>query len=75
MYREETSGIREDPRRHPAGVPASVELISHPFRVQTNRMIGSGGLTTTGYYLAALRAAPPHFPRRSQISDYLQLQR
>jgi len=32
MYREETSGIREDPRRHPERVPETVELISRPFQ-------------------------------------------
>ena len=35
MYREETSGIREDAPLHPEGVPETLELISHPFRVQT----------------------------------------
>src|SRR5215470_7010058 len=55
------------------GVPETVELISHPSRVRTNLMTGTGGLPTTGYYLAALRAAPPHNEftlRVSQISYY-----
>jgi len=54
-------------------VPETVELISHPSRVRTNLMTGTGGLPTTGYYLAALRAAPPHNEftlRVSQISYY-----
>ena len=55
------------------GVPETVELISHPSRVRTNLMTGTGGLPTTGYYHAALRAAPPHnefILRVSQISYY-----
>ena len=42
MYREETSGVREYPRRHPAGVQETVERISHPFRVcRKNKLCGS----------------------------------
>jgi len=36
MYREETSGIQEDPRRHPEGMPQIFELIAHPFSVRNN---------------------------------------